>query len=224
MPVDVQAEPRSRSLQDVLDGLGGVAPSRILASPPPGTATERDAIRVNERARTLCELADGSLVSKPMGFREALIALTLGSIIRRFVRERRLGIVTGADGAFRLAPGVVRMPDVAFTSWAHVPGRRVPTEKVVDFPPDLAIEVLSASNTPEEMARKRREYFDAGARSVWIVDAEARAVAVYDRRDPESARLYRESDVIEMTEILPGFKLPLEDVFGELDEQAPETP
>lgn len=213
-----------RKLQDALDDLGGVSPARILAAPPPGLASEHDVIRLNGRKRELCELVDGFLVSKAMGFREALIAMTLGAMLRRFVRAGRLGVVTGADGAFRLAPGLVRMPDVAFTSWANIPEGRVPTEKVVAFSPDLAIEVLSASNTPGEMIRKRSEYFDAGVGSFWIVDPEARTIAVFDHGDAETPRLFQESDVIEMTEILPGFRLSLAELFGELDEEAPEAP
>lgn len=221
MSVELRAD--LRKLQDALDDLGGVSPARILANPPPGSASEPDAIRLNARKRELCELVDGVLVSKPMGFREALIAMTLGAIIRQFVRSKRLGVVTGADGAFRLAPGVVRMPDVAFTSWSNVPGGRVPTEKVGDFPPDLAVEVLSASNTSGEMARMRSEYFDAGTAAFWIIDPETRTVAVYNPRDAGTPRLYHEPDVIELTEILPGFRLPLAELFGELDEEAPDA-
>ncbi len=221
MSVELRTE--HRKLQDELDDLGGVSPDRILACQPLGLASEGDATRLNDQKSVLCELADGYLVSKPAGFREALIAMTLGALVRQFVRSRRLGIVTGADGAFRLAPGVVRMPDVAFTSWPNVPGRRIPTEKVVDFPPDLAIEVLSEGNTRDEMARKRGEYFTAGAVACWMVDPESRTVAVYSRGDVESPRLYHESDVIEMTEILPGFRLSLAELFGELDEEAPDA-
>jgi Uma2 family endonuclease len=74
------------------------------------------------------------------------------------------------------------------------------------------------------MVRKRSEYFDAGVGSFWIVDPEARSIAVYDHRDAETPRLFQESDVIEMTEILPGFRLSLAELFGELDEEAPEAP
>ena len=69
--------------------------------------------------------------------------------------------------------GLVRIPDVAFTSWERLPGRRVPPEPIPELAPDLAVEVLSQSNTEAEMTRKRGEYFAAGVRLVWLVDPDA---------------------------------------------------
>ena len=83
--------------------------------------------------------------------------------------------------SLRLFPGLVRIPDIAFVSWARIPGGRMPKEPIPDLVPDLAVEVLSPSNTPREMALKRRHYFEAGVRLVWIVDPEA----------PDRRRLHR---------------------------------
>jgi Uma2 family endonuclease len=69
-----------------------------------------------------------------------------------------------------------------------------------------------------EMDRKRREYFDAGVDVVWLIDPESRTAAVY-RRGQEAARNYQPSETIEETEVLPGFRLVLADLFAELDEQ-----
>jgi Uma2 family endonuclease len=60
--------------------------------------------------------------------------------------------VLGADGVAKLAPGLIRIPDVSFISWDHHPNRRVPALPFVPFAPDLAIEVLSPSNTAKEMS------------------------------------------------------------------------
>ena len=79
----------------------------------------------------------------------------------------------------RLAPGLVRIPDVSFVSWDRFPDRRVTREPVPAIAPDLAVEVLSESNTKAEMDRKLREYFAAGARLVWYLDPEDRTVRVY---------------------------------------------
>jgi Uma2 family endonuclease len=67
------------------------------------------------------------------------------------------------------------------------------------------------------MHRKRKMYFDSGTLSVWMADPRKRTIAVHDR-DADQARLYRDSDVIELQEILPGFRLSLAELFGELDE------
>ena len=82
-------------------------------------------------------------------------------LLWNFVEAHDLGVVVGGDGPFRLRVGLVRLPDVCFISWERLPGGEFPGEAVAPVVPDLAVEVLSKSNTREEMARKRREYFAA---------------------------------------------------------------
>jgi Uma2 family endonuclease len=205
------------TIEDLLDHLGGVAPGRVLVRPPVGTATEADLIAVNERKQGIFELVDGTLVEKAMGYPESFLALFLGGLLNAFVIPRNLGIVTGPDGMMRLYPGLVREPDLAFVAWNRIPGGRVPTEPIAGFAPDLAVEVLSPSNTKAEMARKRREYFEAGVRLVWEVDPRARVVEVYE--SPEHSTRLDESQTLEGGDVLPGFALPLADLFGELDRQ-----
>ncbi len=168
------------TIENLLDALGGISPGRVRLHPPPGMATEADLIAFNARKETLCELVEGVLVEKGMSYRESMLAVALTAYLRVFVIAGNLGIVTTGGGMMRLFPGLVRMPDVAFASWDRIPGRRVPTEPIAEFAPDLAVEVLSPSNTPAEMARKRREYFQAGVRLVWEVNPKARTVAVFD--------------------------------------------
>jgi Uma2 family endonuclease len=201
-------------MADLLDQLG-VPPSRILLHPTPGTATERDVIDMEGREDRLCELVDGTLVEKAMGYRESVLAMALVEFLRRFVRAADLGVVSGEAGMIRLLGRSVRIPDVAFISWSRLPGGRIPSEPIPDLVPDLAIEVLSASNTRAEMARKRREYFTAGVRLVWEIDPEHRKISVY--ADAENADLLGESDTLTAGDVLPGFSLPLAELFSELD-------
>ncbi|AMV39551.1 Uma2 family endonuclease [Planctomyces sp. SH-PL62] len=217
MSVETEIGIEPETMQDLIDRLGGVAPARILMKPPPGSATEADAIAVNEKKRVLCELVDGVLVEKGMGHVESIIAGAIHAMIRAFVRSRKLGVTTVADGPYRVAPGVVLVPDVAFVSWGRYPGGRVGREAIADVSPDLAVEVLSASNTPAEMSRKRRLYFDSGTQSVWMVDPVERTIVIHER-EAAQPRTYRETDVIELRDILPGFRLSLAELFGELDE------
>jgi Uma2 family endonuclease len=140
-------------------------------------------------------------------------------MLSAFVVPRNLGSVSGADGTLRLFPGLVRIPDVAFIAWDRVPGGTIPEEPIPDLVPDLAIEVLSASNTPGEMARKRREYFAAGIRLAWMVEPQTRTVTVFT--GPDQSRTLNESQTLDGGEVLPGFALPLRDLFAELDRQGP---
>lgn len=214
----LQSPPVSfRTVSDLLERLGNIPPERVLLHPPPGLATVEDVVEIRNRERLLCELVDGTLVEKGMGYRQSMLAGALLAILRSFVIPRNLGIVTGESGMMRLFAGLVRIPDVAFVSWDRVPGRRVPTEPVPSLAPDLAVEVLSESNTPAEMARKRREYFQAGVTLVWIVDPDPRTVAVYT--SPAEFVTLRESDTLDGGSVLPGFVLPLDQLFAELDRQ-----
>lgn len=205
------------TLADVIEHLGGVPPERIRLRPMPGTATERDVIELREREDRLAELVDGILVEKAVGFYEALLATILSHILWDFVESRDLGLVVGADGMMRLAPGLVRIPDVAFLSWERLGGvnRREP---IPDLAPDLAVEVLSRSNTRREMARKCREYFEAGVRRVWYLDPEARCMTVYT--SPEQSVVIGEEGTLDGGDVLPGFTLPLRDLFARADHRS----
>ena len=158
-----------------------------------------------------------AFVEKTTGFTESSLAFTLGTFLRIFLTGKRLGTVTGPDGMMRLSRGQVRIPDVAFVSWDQFPNRQLPREPIPGVFPDLAVEVLSASNTPQEMARKRRDYFTAGTRLVWEVDPRERTVAVYTA--PEQFTLLHEQDTLDGGTVLPGFTLPLRQLFAELDPQ-----
>jgi Uma2 family endonuclease len=208
-----------RTVDELLHQLGDVPASRVRLNPAPGHATVQDVIDVHQNERLLCELVDGTLVEKPMGYRESMIAGALIALLRAFVIPRNLGIVTGESGMMKLFAGLVRIPDVAYASWDRLPGRKVPTEPVPSLAPDLAVEVLSAGNTPREMSRKRREYFDAGVRLVWIINLDDRTSSVYTAADQQPL-IVSESQSLDGGEVLPGFTLPLRDLFAELDRQA----
>ena len=203
------------TMADLFEHLGGVATERVRFRPSPGTATEQDVLAVHAREKRLCELVDGVLVEKAVGFRESCLALAFSGALRAFVRPRNLGLVSGPDGLIRLAAGLVRIPDVAFISWQRIPARRTPTEPIPEIVPDLAVEVLSEGNTPEEMARKRQEYFAAGVRLVWFVNLQTRTVEVFT--DVDQSHLLDERQTLDGTPVLPGFTLPLRELFAELD-------
>lgn len=146
------------TIADLLRRLGNIPATRVRLNPMPGTATEKDVIRILGDENRPCELVEGTLVEKAIGYAESEIAGYLITCLNNFVLPRKMGIVTGESGAVRLFPGLVRIPDVAFASWDRFPGRRRPTTPVPHVAPDLVVEVLSKSNTKAEMARKLGEY------------------------------------------------------------------
>lgn len=207
-----KAPPRFRNVAELLHRLGDIPPERVRLQPTPGQATERDLLEPNGR---LCELVDGILVEKAMGYDESLLTMDLGAILASFAKRYRLGEVTGPDGTFRLMPGLVRIPDIAFTSRARLPRKSEPRQPMPDFAPDLAIEVLSRSNTKKEMKRKLEEYFDAGIRLVWIIDPKTRTALVY--HSPRGPKKLDASQSLDGEDVLPGFTLPLAELFECLD-------
>lgn len=168
-----------RTAADWWDALGHVPVERIVFDPLPGTATEDDVTRLDDHEDRLCELVDGTLVEKPTGLEESAIALLIGHLLISYVKPRKLGIVSGSDGMMKILSRRVRIPDVAFISWSRLPGGKVPDRPIPEMAPDLAVEVLSDSNTRKEMSNKLREYFTAGVKLVWYVDPKTRTVDVY---------------------------------------------
>lgn len=206
--------PADWTVADLLAHFGDISPSRIRLFPAPGVAAERDVTAIHDREDRLYELVDGVLVEKVMGYQESVLAMELGRLLGNFVAEHDRGIVAGPDGTMRLMPGLVRIPDISFVAWEHLPGRRLPEGPLPDLVPDLTVEVLSEGNTAKEMERKLKDYFFAGVRLVWYVDPSRRTVQVYTA--PDQLLELREGQTLDGGVVLPGFTLPLEQLFAKL--------
>jgi Uma2 family endonuclease len=199
------------NLGDLLKRLGNIPAERVRLHPFPGTATEKDVLQVLDDENRPCELVDGTLVEKSMGYEESALALLIGTFLNNYVRPRKLGVVTGADGTIRLFPGLVRIPDVAFASWGCFPDRKRPKTRIPQIAPDLVVEVLSKGNTKPEMAKKLGEYFEAGVRVVWLVDHRKRTVRVHTSLD--QSVLLKTGQTLDGGAVLPGFVLRLDELF-----------
>ncbi|NQT15018.1 MAG: Uma2 family endonuclease [Planctomycetes bacterium] len=198
---------------DLVERFGAIPLNRVRHAPPPGLAREGDVAEIHDREDRLYELVDGVLVEKTVGAYESCLAMLLARLVGNFVEANDLGIVLGADGAMRLSPGLVRIPDVSFVSWQRLPGRRIPREAFWSLAPDLACEVISKGNTREEMQRKLHDYFGAGVRRVWYVYPAEREVHVFTSANDRVVLDQRQT--LEGADILPGFSLPLERLFAE---------
>jgi len=211
MPPATIAPPIIKTLADLQKRLGDIPLARIWFHPAPGTATEKDVIEAENRENRLCELVDGTLVEKAVGFEESRLAWRLGHLVGLYLDQNDLGICVGADGMMRIAPGLVRIPDLSFITWDKLPGRESPTDPIPDLAPDLAVEVLSEGNTKPEMARKVQEYFEAGVRLVWLIDPKKRTARVFSGLD--QSVLVRANQALDGGDVLPGFVLPLKDLL-----------
>ena len=107
-------------------------------------------------------------------------------------------------------PDVILMPDVAFVRSDRLPPEEL-REGFMPLAPDLAVEVLSPSNRTGEMAEQVELYLRGGARLVWVVQPRRRVVTVH--APGREAITLHEGDTLDGGEVLPGFTLPVADIF-----------
>jgi len=201
------ASPRLQNFAELLQSLGAVSPNRVLLSPAPGHSTEEDLLELKAKRGQLCELINGVLVEKTMGWEESAIALELAFFLKRYLKRHPLGIVLGTDGPVRTIAPQVRMPDLCFILKGRVPKRRQPQPAVLPVAPDLAVEIVSKSNTPAELRIKLAEYFAAGVQVVWFIDHRTRSARIFT--SPREFTEIGERGFLTASKVLPGFKLRL---------------
>ena len=191
--------------------MANVPMERIVFRVPPGTATLEHVVWAAKHLDKLCEMINGTLVEKDMGTRESQVAAELLFALMGFVKPRKLGVVTPGDGGYRILPEIVRYPDVAFVSNIRLTDGKLPDEAIASVVPDLAVEVLSESNTRREMENKLRDYFTAGVRLVWYIDPLTRTVDVFT--SPLDIKRLGEDGTLSGGGVLPGFEVKVADLF-----------
>ena len=115
------------------------------------------------------------------------------------------GYVTGPD-----SPATSRMPDVSFVSTERLNQPEL-AGMLYDGAPDLAVEILSESNTPAQIAQKIEEYLNAGGRAVWVIDIDARTLTIHTSDTPPL--ILTDADTIDGGDYLPGFTCPVADLL-----------
>lgn len=159
------------------------------------------------------ELAAGRLVREPApGFRHGRVAARLNRMLWEAGQQPGHGEVF-FDTGFLLArePPTVRIPDVAFVSATRLAENET-DEVFLPIAPDLAVEVLSASNSASAIQRKVLEYLDGGAVLVWIVDPSAETVTVYRGRD--DIRVLGAGQTLDGGAAVPGLQVEVAALFG----------
>ena len=159
-----------------------------------------------------CELVQGELVMmSPAGYEHGVIAGEMYGHLFNFVKQNRLGVVTAAETGFVIGrdPDTVRAPDAGFIQASRVP--RVRTRGYFQGPPDLAVEVMSPSDQADEVLAKVQDWLAAGCRVVWVVDPTSQTASVY--RGSHETSLLTVADELTDDDILPGFRLPLAEIF-----------
>jgi Uma2 family endonuclease len=159
-----------------------------------------------------CELVEGKIVPmSPTGFLHGEIEMELGGALRSWTREARLGRVVGGEvGLYvRRDPDTVRAADLLYISHQRLAGRT--PSGYLDVVPELVVEILSPDDRWNDVMEKLAEYFEAGVDRIWVVSPKLRCVFAY--RSLSESRQLGEEDVLSDEEILPGFSLPVADLF-----------
>lgn len=160
------------------------------------------------------ELVDGEVRKMtPASNEHGKIAMRVAWRLAQHVETHGLGSVYAAETGFRLAsdPDTVRAPDVAFVSQARLDA----VGTVAGYwpgAPDLAVEVVSPGDRYAEVAEKVAAWLAAGTQMVVVVEPPQRTVVVH--RADGVTRTLREGDVLEGGAVVPGWRVPVAELFA----------
>ena len=174
---------------------------------------EASAEVISPSGEGLYEIIDGKPVEKLMGALEIHITNLIAFFLGRFVFDRQLGLVE-SEMLFDFGEGNQRQrrPDVAFISNQRWPkGQRIPSENAFRVVPDLAVEVVSPSNSANEVEGKIVEYLKAGVRLVWVVYPTTARIYIHD--GSSTVRVIDRDGELDGGDVLPEFRLPLRTLF-----------
>ena len=167
------------------------------------------------------ELVDGELVDMDGKPRHGRTTGEIYLLLKGHVRQNNLPLDVGVNTGFQMDRFTLRFPDVHVTSWERMAEYDEDAPGWPRFAPGVAIEVVSASNTPAELARKAGEYFANGTQAIWIADPGPRTVVI--RRPGTAEQVFGPDDILSGEPEIPGFACPVADVFAVLDQFEPQA-
>lgn len=152
------------------------------------------------------ELVEGEIVTVSPGmFLHNQVRDKLLFVLMSFLKGRNIGTAV-SEQPFHLFGATVRVPDLAFLR----SGRVLPPDKLPEGAPDLAIEVISPSNTLREMDQRVSDFFAAGCQRVWLVYPEHREVYIHGLT---GVARRRGDETLEDPELLPGLSVKVSSLF-----------
>ena len=160
------------------------------------------------------EVVDGELVMSPKnnsfhGKISAQLLIALGT----FVMARKLGAVWDSSTGFWMHNRNCRAPDVSFITKERLRalGFKSTDRSFIPGAPDLAVEILSPSNTRAEIDERLRDFFASGTQIAWIINPDTECVEVCHA--PDKRKLLGSGADLDGEHLLPGFRYPIADLF-----------
>lgn len=162
------------------------------------------------------EIVNGELIDmENRCAKHGYIAIILSAALFNWVSTRKLGAMFDSSTAFKMKSGNKRSPDVSFMAKEHLQRLDDLPDRFLEGGPDLGVEILSPGNTVAEIHDKLVEYFENGARLGWVIHPQEGYVLVY-RSSQKPDRLLKSTDSLDGEEIVPGFTLPVAELFQKL--------
>jgi len=202
----------------------GVRPMHVLAQEPPAEAVRKAGTIDAMAMKTLLtlehfeqitddgmrhELDEGELISMPSPFtHHGKIQARTTAILWNFTQQRSLGLIITETG-FRLRHDTVRPPDVSLIRAERANGLEL--ERRFEGAPDLAVEIISPSETAAEIAHKVRQYLHAGVEVVWVLYPRDRTIHVFE--SSHKAQILEAEEMLEAPDLLPGFSVRVSEFF-----------
>ncbi|MCE2399371.1 Uma2 family endonuclease [Candidatus Poribacteria bacterium] len=153
------------------------------------------------------EYVKGELIPMPpTSVEHGYISVNLSSLLHLYVRENQLGRVLSETG-FRVGERVL-ISDIAFISTDRIP---IDPSKASPVPPDLAVEVVSPSDTLRRVEEKVFAYLEAGTQLVWVLSSTFKTVTVY--RSETDITVLTRNDTLSGEEVVKGFSCQVAELF-----------
>jgi Uma2 family endonuclease len=189
-------------------------PAPAPSLPRPQQWTEEQLLALPDVGHKI-ELVDGRLTMAPAGFEHGNIGAFMVAKIELYARQHKLGLAFDSSTGFWMKSGNLRSPDASFVSAARLKGlTRLPTG-FFQGSPDLAVEILSPSDRAGAMHERLLDYFETDTRLAWVINPAERSVLIYHGPTPD--RLLNLSQSLDGEQIIPGFSLPLAEIFATPD-------
>ncbi|MQA90788.1 MAG: Uma2 family endonuclease [Gemmatimonas sp.] len=159
------------------------------------------------------ELVNGELLTMaPTGSEHGAIVVRVTAQVFSYVERNGLGVTLTGEPGFKIAsdPDTVRAPDLAFVRRENVPEAGIPTGYWPGAP-NLAAEVVSPSDTYEQVDAKVATWLDAGTEVVWVLNPRRRTIAIHT--GSAQVRVLAATDELDGGTVLPGFTCPVGGLF-----------